>query len=309
MFDVKTIRDDPAAFDEARKRRCLAPVAGEIVALDERVRGAKSKLQAMLERRNQLSREIGAAKGQGDDAADRIAEVGRLKDEARAAEEEERAASEDLDALLAGEPNLPEAGVPTGADESANVEQRRWGEPRAFDFEVRDHVDIGLGIVGAEDLDPHLGELPVAPGLGLLVAELRALVPDLPRRHRSVLRVGPTDAGGQLGPQRESLRWVALVVEVEHLLGHDVGGLTQPSEHPEILEDRRDDFTEATQRRLVGEPIHERATPARFGREDVAGAFGGTEGRFGHSRSGYRCEHFTPWKIQPSGAEPPGMTR
>ena len=152
MFDVKTIRDDPAAFDEARKRRCLAPVAGEIVALDERVRGAKSKLQAMLERRNQLSKEIGAAKGQGDDAADRIAEVGRLKDEARAAEEEERAASEDLDALLAGEPNLPEAGVPTGADESANVEQRRWGEPRAFDFEVRDHVDIGerLGLMDFE---------------------------------------------------------------------------------------------------------------------------------------------------------------
>ena len=103
----------------------------------------------MLARRNETSKEIGRAKAKGEDVGEILAEVARLKDEIRVAEEAERAAADALSRALAAEPNLPAAEVPAGEDESANVEIRRVGAPRRFDFEVRDHVDIGerLGLM------------------------------------------------------------------------------------------------------------------------------------------------------------------
>ena len=145
MFDVKIIRDDPAAFDEARKRRCLAPVAGEIVTLDELVREAKSQLQAIQERHNKLSKQIGAAKSKGEDASEAMERVSNNKDMLKAAEEVVTNRVQELNDVLAGEPNLPESMVPAGANESANQEIKQWGEPRTFNFEARDHVDIGEG--------------------------------------------------------------------------------------------------------------------------------------------------------------------
>ena len=146
MFDAKTIRDDPAAFDAGRAKRGLAPLADEIIRLDGAVRAAKSTLQAIQEQRNTVSKEIGAAKSRGEDAADLIAEVATLKDDNRRAEDEEREAGAALNVLLAGEPNLPEDAVPSGTDESANVEQHRWGEPRDFNFAPKEHFDIGEGL-------------------------------------------------------------------------------------------------------------------------------------------------------------------
>ena len=146
MFDPKSVRDDPSAFDAARAKRGLPPVAGDIIRLDELARDAKSKLQAIQERHNKLSNQIGVAKSRGEDASDLLASVSCGKTEIKRAEEDERAAAGALDALLAGEPNLPEGAVPAGVDESANVEIRRWGEPCRFDFSPRDHVDIGEGL-------------------------------------------------------------------------------------------------------------------------------------------------------------------
>ena len=139
-----------------------------------------------------------------------------------------------------------------------------------------------------DELDADLGELAVAAGLGLLVPELRALVPDLPRRGRPVLGVRAAHRSGQFRAQGQVLRRVALVEEVEHLLGDDVGRLTQALEDAEIFEDRRHDLTETGELGLTRESVDQGATTPGLGREDVARALGGFEGRLGHSPRGYR---------------------
>ena len=145
MHDLKSIRENPAAFDAALARRGAASVSAEILALDERRRSMLTELQDGQARRNEASKAIGAAMGKGDPAtADALkAEVGLLKEKLPLLEEQERAVSTELDALLASIPNLPFDEVPQGADENDNVEVSRWGTPRAFDFEVKDHSEIG----------------------------------------------------------------------------------------------------------------------------------------------------------------------
>jgi seryl-tRNA synthetase len=143
MFDIKAIRDDSGAFDAGMARRGLAPQADAILALDADRRAAIAETQALQTERNAKSKEIGAAKGRGEDASAIIAEVGALKERMQAGEEKVRAAGKAVDALLAGLPNIPKDDVPDGADEAANVEIRRVGEPRQYDFEPRQHFDLG----------------------------------------------------------------------------------------------------------------------------------------------------------------------
>ena len=152
MFDLKMIRDDPLAFDAARAKRGLAPLAGEILDLDNRRRGLQTQLQELQSRRNDASRAIGQAKGRGEDAAGLIAEVATLKDDIRAAEDGDRDTAVTLHALLSGEPNLPEEGVPAGTEEADNLEVKRWGDAPSFDFAPREHFDIGedLGLMDFE---------------------------------------------------------------------------------------------------------------------------------------------------------------
>jgi seryl-tRNA synthetase len=102
-------------------------------------------MQNAQARRNEASKAIGAAMGKGDIATAEAlkAEVATLKDTLPALEEQERAAGEELDTLLAGLPNLPADDTPDGADETENVEIARWGTPRSFEFEPRDHADLG----------------------------------------------------------------------------------------------------------------------------------------------------------------------
>ena len=152
----------------------------------------------------------------------------------------------------------------------------------------RDRIDVGLGVIGAEGLDADLGELAVAAGLGLLVAELGPLVPDLPRRGRPVLGKGAAHRCGEFWPEGKVLRRITLVEEIEHLLGDDIGRLTQPLEDAEVLEDRRHDLTEACEFGLLRERVDQRPATTRLGRQDVTRALGGSEGRLGHEGSGYR---------------------
>ncbi|MEE8202321.1 MAG: serine--tRNA ligase [Alphaproteobacteria bacterium] len=146
MFDVKAIRDDPAVFDAGRAKRGLDPLAADVLALDDARRVLQTRLQEMQKRRNEASKAIGQAKAKGGDGADLMAEVAALKDDIRAVEDDERAAAAKLETVLSAEPNLPEDAVPAGVDESANIELRKIGEPRRFNFEARDHVDIGEGL-------------------------------------------------------------------------------------------------------------------------------------------------------------------
>jgi seryl-tRNA synthetase len=145
MHDLKSIRENPDAFDAALARRGAAAVGAQIVALDERRRAVLTQLQDGQARRNEASKAIGAAMGQGDHAkAEALkAEVGALKEQMPQLEEQERALGAELDALLAAIPNLPLDDVPDGTDESDNVEISRWGTPRNFDFDPKDHADLG----------------------------------------------------------------------------------------------------------------------------------------------------------------------
>ncbi len=154
MFDLKLIRDDPAAFDAALARRGLEAVTPDLLALDEKRRSLQTRLQEMQARRNQASRAIGIAKASGDEQAAKtaITEMAALKTDIQTGEEEERALGEELTARLAGIPNLPLDDAPDGEGEEDNVEIRIWGEKPALDFAPQEHFDIGEGL-GLMDFD------------------------------------------------------------------------------------------------------------------------------------------------------------
>ncbi len=150
MLDLRWIRSNPEDFDRALARRNTPPAANAILSLDEKRRAAQTAFQEVQSRRKELSKAIGQAKGKGEDASDLMAEVEGLKEKTAAAEAEEKVAAEDIDALLAGFPNILADDVPDGEDESDNVEIRRHGEPRAFDFAPKDHVALGEGLGGLD---------------------------------------------------------------------------------------------------------------------------------------------------------------
>lgn len=145
MHDLRSIRENPAAFDAGLARRGLAPHSGEILALDERARAITTELQVGQARRNEASKAIGAAMAKGDAAtADALkAEVATLKTRLPELEELDRSVAEELRGLLAAIPNLPAADVPAGEDEAGNVEEKRWGDPRDFAFTPKEHADLG----------------------------------------------------------------------------------------------------------------------------------------------------------------------
>src|SRR6266567_2362679 len=148
MHDIKSIRDDPQAFDEGLKRRGLAPMSAEILQADAELRGVLTRLQQAQARRNEASKLIGHAKAKKDEAqaSALMAEVTGLKDAIQKGEDEERRLKEQLDKKLAEIPNLPAADVPVGPDESANVELRRWSEKPGIPFKPKEHYELGEGV-------------------------------------------------------------------------------------------------------------------------------------------------------------------
>ena len=146
MHDLRYIRENPETFDAAlRSRGAVSSSSADILALDEARRAAQTRMQEIQSRRNAASKEVGQRKAKGENADDLIAEVQALKDGLAQAEQEESDLAEKLDALLASLPNLPMADVPVGGGEDDNVEVRRIGEPRAFDFDAKEHFDLGEG--------------------------------------------------------------------------------------------------------------------------------------------------------------------
>ena len=150
MHDIRYIRENPAEFDLGLARKGLTPLSAEILGRDAALRETVTTLQAALTRRNEASKAIGAAKAQKDEesAAALMAEVSELKTRIPDLEAKERALSDALNAQLSAIPNLPAADVPEGPDETANVVLKTWGEPRTFDFEVKEHdaVAAPLGL-------------------------------------------------------------------------------------------------------------------------------------------------------------------
>jgi len=144
MHDIRAIRENPAAFDAALARRGDAPVSSDLLRLDESRRAKILAAETAQAEQNKASKEVGAAKGRGDEAeferlralvAEKKAEIAQMQTEAK-----------DLDALLTDQlariANLPADDVPQGADEDDNVEVNRWGTPREFEFAPKEHYEI-----------------------------------------------------------------------------------------------------------------------------------------------------------------------
>ena len=151
MFDIKWIRDNPAAFDAGLEKRGLTPLSAELIALDEARRGHVTKLQEAQARRNAASKDIGKAKAAKDDAkaSALMAEVAALKDVLAKGEEGERELDGKLRDALSVIPNLPLDDVPLGKDEKDNKEVRKVGAPPKFDFKPKQHFEVGeaLGLM------------------------------------------------------------------------------------------------------------------------------------------------------------------
>lgn len=145
MHDIKFIRENPQAFDAGLRRRGAEPAATALLALDSERRAVATRMQEAQNRRNEASKAIGAAKARKaeDEATALMAEVTELKRTLPALESEEKALTARLHDELARFPNLPDADVPDGMNETGNVELARWGNPRTFDFTPREHADIG----------------------------------------------------------------------------------------------------------------------------------------------------------------------
>ncbi|WP_226699238.1 serine--tRNA ligase [Qipengyuania gaetbuli] len=177
MHDIAFIRSHPAEFDSAMTRRGGEAVSERIIALDATRREATTRVQEAQSRRNEASKAIGQAMGQGDkDKAEALkAEVAEIKASMPEWEEAERAATAELTDLLARLPNIPAADVPEGADENDNVEVHQWGEKRSFDFEPKEHADLG----------PALG-MDFETGAALSGARFTFLRGDMARLHRAL---------------------------------------------------------------------------------------------------------------------------
>ncbi len=152
MHDIRTIRDNTAAFDAALARRGMPPMSAEVLRVDENRRRAILFAEQGRAELNGLAKQAGAAKAQGDDQAFESLRQGIAARKQEISDQEELAKQldQDLRDLLMTLPNTPLDDVPDGPDETANVELRRWGSPRALDFKPAEHFEI-KGIAGGLD--------------------------------------------------------------------------------------------------------------------------------------------------------------
>ena len=146
MLDPKCLRSDIEQTAERLAARGFNLDVAAFSSLEEKRKTLQSRTQDLQNERNVRSKSIGKAKAQGEDIAPLLAEVGKLGDELDAAKAELSELLEEINTLTQGIPNLPHESVPAGKDEDDNVEISRWGEPRTFDFEVKDHVDVAGGL-------------------------------------------------------------------------------------------------------------------------------------------------------------------
>lgn len=144
MLDIRSLRQDLDATVAALASRGFALDRERFESLEARRKDLQVRTQELQNERNTRSKGIGQAKARGEDIEPLKAEVGRLGEELKQCEADLHAVQQELDALLMRIPNLPQKDVPVGEDEEANVELRREGTPREFDFTPRDHVDLGL---------------------------------------------------------------------------------------------------------------------------------------------------------------------
>jgi len=152
MFDIKWIRDNPEAFDAGMKRRGLDGQSAAILAADAERRKVQTEAQEVQAERNKIAKQIGALKAKGEDASAVIEEVAQSKQRQAELEEQSKVLSDKVDEMLSVLPNIPNDDVPDGETEDDNQELRKWGNIPSFDFEPRQHFEIGedLGLMDFE---------------------------------------------------------------------------------------------------------------------------------------------------------------
>jgi len=143
MLDIQALRNDLDAVVTQLKRRGFAFDAAKFTALEQERKTVQTRTQDLQAKRNNTSKQIGMAKAKGEDVSAIMAEVAGLGDQLKADEARLSELQKELQDVLLNVPNLAHASVPEGRSEEDNVEVRRIGTPRVFDFEIKDHADVG----------------------------------------------------------------------------------------------------------------------------------------------------------------------
>lgn len=154
MLDIKLVRSNPDLVKEAMRRRGkdMDALVDEVCAIDEQRREVSAETEAMKARQNAVSKQIPMLKKEGKDTTEIFAEMKELSAKIKVGDEKLAELEEKQKAIIMNIPNIPHESVPAGADDSQNLEMRRVGEPRKFDFEPKAHWDIGADL---DILDPE----------------------------------------------------------------------------------------------------------------------------------------------------------
>ena len=176
MLDIQSLRTDIDAVRACLSTRGYTLDVDTFQKLEAERKTLQTRTQDLQARRNSLSRQIGVLKGKGEDASAVMAEVASLKDELDANEQRLGELLKDMEAFIATIPNVPQESVPLGKSELDNVELKKWGAPRAFDFPVKDHVDLGEA----------LGQIDFAVATKIAGARFSLLKGQVARLHRAI---------------------------------------------------------------------------------------------------------------------------
>jgi seryl-tRNA synthetase len=221
MIDIQLLRNDLDDVVARLKTRGYQLDAAAFVELEAERKHIQMRTQELQARRNTVSKEIGIAKSRGEDASATLREVGGIGDELSSLERNLEAVQERVRDWQLAMPNLPHASVPVGGSEADNVEVRRWGEPRTFDFPARDHVDVGTAVGGLDfDVSAKIAGARFYTLRGAVARLHRALVQLMLDTHTSehgytecyvpyLVKADALVGTGQLPKFEEDLFWAA----------------------------------------------------------------------------------------------------
>ncbi|GAA6168236.1 serine--tRNA ligase [Sessilibacter corallicola] len=178
MLDAKYVRTNPEEVAAKLAKRHFELDVDALKNLENQRREIQVKAESLQQERNTRSKSIGKAKAAGEDIAPLLAEVDQLKQSYTAAEHELHAIQAQLEDILSTIPNIPDEQVPEGKTEDDNVEIRRWGEPKTFDFDVKDHLDLGS----------ELGQIDMECAAKLTGSRFSVMKGDIARLHRALIQ-------------------------------------------------------------------------------------------------------------------------
>lgn len=150
MLDLKLLQKDPETVAAALKARNSSISMDEFLDMDKRRRAALAEVESLKSRRNTESAEVARRKKAGEDTAELVAELGELSDKIKALDAEAEAIKEEVYQWMLSVPNIPDASVPVGKDETENVEVHRWGDQPKFSFPVKEHWELGAALGGLD---------------------------------------------------------------------------------------------------------------------------------------------------------------